>query len=279
MSTSSMPNDEEDDRHRSEQSGADLDAALTRRLWMLKLGQTAAGFGLVGIARAQTGAVVTLPAGLYEPSTSHLGHALMSESRFHPIPLGSPTDYVQPRIGPFQPKFFSPPEFSIIRRVAGLMLGAGLNSESDLQADAVEEVAEWIDLCVSSSSATREAALGLDQFQRALAIAYYGAGPVHELESSDPQQVCRHGLLWLAEKAGSSHNGDFLTLGEEDQIGILRSISDERTDKQSENAGTRFFALIKFEAIRGFYTSRAGLKELDYKGNAFYAASPGCRHG
>jgi hypothetical protein len=28
--------------------------------------------------------------------------------------------------------------------------------------------------------------------------------------------------------------------------------------------------------IRGFYTSRLGLKELDYKGNAFYAESPSC---
>jgi len=28
----------------------------------------------------------------------------------------------------------------------------------------------------------------------------------------------------------------------------------------------------------GFYTSKEGLKELDYKGNSFYSVSPGCDH-
>jgi hypothetical protein len=28
--------------------------------------------------------------------------------------------------------------------------------------------------------------------------------------------------------------------------------------------------------VRGFYTSQVGLKELDSKGNAFYARSLGC---
>jgi hypothetical protein len=53
-------------------------------------------------------------------------------------------------------------------------------------------------------------------------------------------------------------------------------VSDERADRQSENAGTRLFDFLKFEIIKGFYTSQVGLKELDYKGNAFYARSPGC---
>jgi hypothetical protein len=93
---------------------------------------------------------------------------------------------------------------------------------------------------------------------------------VHQIESYEPQRICSEGLAWLAEK------GDFISAGTDKQIAILDSISDARTDKQ-ENAGTRFFAFMKSEVIRGFYTSRAGLKELDYKGNGFYAASPGCK--
>jgi hypothetical protein len=33
---------------------------------------------------------------------------------------------------------------------------------------------------------------------------------------------------------------------------------------------------LKPECIRGFYTSRLGMKELDYTGNSFYGQSPGC---
>ena len=39
---------------------------------------------------------------------------------------------------------------------------------------------------------------------------------------------------------------------------------------------TRFFTFLKAEAIRAYYTSRHGLRELNYKGNWYYAASPGC---
>ena len=37
-----------------------------------------------------------------------------------------------------------------------------------------------------------------------------------------------------------------------------------------------FFTFLKAEAIRAYYTSRHGLRELNYKGNWYYAASPGC---
>jgi hypothetical protein len=59
----------------------------------------------------------------------------------------------------------------------------------------------------------------------------------------------------------------------------LKLISDDRDEKGIETDGTRFFALIKAEVIRGYYTSKAGLEELDFKGNAFYAVSPGCSEG
>ena len=38
----------------------------------------------------------------------------------------------------------------------------------------------------------------------------------------------------------------------------------------------KFFEIARTEAVRGYYTTAAGLEELDYKGNAYYADSPGC---
>jgi hypothetical protein len=43
-----------------------------------------------------------------------------------------------------------------------------------------------------------------------------------------------------------------------------------------ESALRRFYDLVHREAIRGYYTTRVGLRELDYKGNAYYAECPGC---
>lgn len=190
-----------------------------------------------------------LPPGLYLPSTDHLTYALMNGGQFQ---AGAP-------------QFFSSSEFAIIRRIAGLILG------EEAPGDASEDAAAWIDLHVSHAAGVRAAALRLDPLHHALAIGYYGAPAIHENESYDPQGICREGLAWLAGK------GNFLSLDTAGQVAILDSISDARPDKHIEDAGTRFFALIKSEIVRGFYTSRAGLKELDFKGNGFYASSPGCK--
>jgi hypothetical protein len=57
-----------------------------------------------------------------------------------------------------------------------------------------------------------------------------------------------------------------------EQIALVHAMSEGKTDTSE----ARFFGFLKTETIKGFYTSRAGLKELNYKGNAFYARSPGC---
>jgi hypothetical protein len=252
------------------------DPELTRRLWILGISETAFGLGFAGVMGADASQLVSLPPGLYQPLTDHLGHALESAGRFHPIPSGSQTDYVRPRTGPFEPLFFSPEEIAIIRRLTELILGEGSGAGKDGRASVGEEVAEWIDLRAFSSAGTRGAASALDQSHRAVMVAYHGAGTVHELETFDAQKVHREGLAWLQEESRSRHKAEFLDIEEKDQLEILTAISDERMNKDVQTHGTRFFELIKAEAIRGFYTSQVGLKELDFKGNAFYARSPGC---
>jgi len=284
---------------------------ITRRQWLLKLGEAAVLLGFSGTTgepgpgegglRAASNlalasepasaggfdaqAAAGLPPGLYEPSSDHLGHALSSDSLFHPIPPGGETDYVRPRTGPFEPQFFSPPEFQTVKRIVELMLGEAHERSSTAatgkdakDGDISAAVAEWIDLRVASAVAVRQAARRLKPDHRALAIAYHGsAAPIEKLENFDPQSISATGLEWLAEQSERRHGKAFLDLSEEQQVEVLKEISDDRPDTTKENPGTRFFKLIKAEAIRGFYTSRAGLMELDYKGNAFYPESPGCQ--
>jgi hypothetical protein len=198
-----------------------------------------------------------LPPGVYQASSDHLSHALMNAGRYHPVAAGCPTEYVVARSGPYEPLFFSKAEFAVIRRLTELLLGV----EPD-------ETAEWIDLKVYSAAGVRAAAGRLEPLHRALAVAYYGAERVEKLATEDPAQICRAGLKWLGQR-------EFMTLGTNEQVALLHAMSEERADK-TETDGTRLFTFLKAEAIRGFYTSQAGLKEIDFKGNAFHARSPGC---
>jgi hypothetical protein len=237
---------------------------------MVTISQAAVGLGMAGSIQGDTGEAV-LPPGVYRPSTDHLSHALMSAERFHPIPPGCPTDYVRPRTEPFEPLFFSASEFPVIRRLTALML-----ADTSENAAISQEVAEWIDLRVSSAEGVREAASAIHPLYRDLAVAFSGAARLQELENWNPEKTCHEGLTFLAGVAQTQHSKEFLALDTEQQIALLDSVSDERADKHTQNSGTRFFDFLKAETVKGFYTSRVGLKELDFKGNAFYARSPGC---
>ena len=264
----------------------------SRREWLLQLGETAFLLGFSGAAvEANLGASAAavsspfdpaLPPGLYEPSNDHLSHALSNDAKLHPIPPGSATDYVRASSGPFQPEFLTAQEFQTVRRMVEWIIGDGVASSgtdaADGQSDTgtADEVAEWIDLRLSQAAAVREAAQQLTPDHKALAAAFYGAGRVEELESDDSQKTCRDGLRWLDEQSQRRQHASFLGIDPGQQLELLRVISDDRSDKSPESAGTRFFVWIKGETIRGYYTSQAGLKELGYRGNAFYGEQPGC---
>jgi hypothetical protein len=107
---------------------------------------------------------------------------------------------------------------------------------------------------------------------RILAVAYYGEESVRELETADPQAVARVGLQALRDESEKRYGRGFLQLSAAEQVGLVSSA-------RSSSPGTgihKFVDVARTEAIRGYYTSAAGLKELDYKGNAYYGESPGC---
>ena len=237
---------------------------VTRRQWFLQLG---GGVVLTGWSGANLNAA-ELPPGVYEASRDHLGHALAG----NPVAFGGETELVQLREAPFRPAFFSADEYKILECLTALMLG------EQRDAAVVREVAEWIDLTLFDAGAVRTAARALSPAQRAVAAGYYGAEPVRKLEDFDAQKVTREGIAWIEAHSQRLDGGSFISRGEARQIAILQFISDERRDRGTENAGTRFFAYLKERVIDGFYTSKSGLEELGYRGNAFYASPPGCEH-
>jgi hypothetical protein len=217
----------------------------TRRQWLLQVGggTILAGWSGVDLSAAE------LPPGVYEPSRDHLGHALAG----HPVAPGGDTELVQLRATTFTPAFFQPGQYATVVRLVALFLGEAPD------AAIIHEIAEWIDLTVSESNAVRTAARSLAPPHRTLAIHFYGTEPVRKLEEFDAQSLVREGLAAL-------------------DAGRLDPWQQLADDPQAKKPVTRFLAYLKERVIDGFYTSRAGLEELGYRGNAFYASPPGCEH-
>jgi hypothetical protein len=266
---------------------------LTRREWLVRVGEGATLLGLGGAGwepEESRGMTVehaksdsdALPAGLYQPSLDCLTRALESDARYPSVPAGTETDYVQPRRAPYEPRFFTESEFKTVPRLVRLMLGEPVrnsvrgSARLETYGETCEQIAEWIDLTVAGSAAVRDAARKLSPQHRNLAVEYYGAEAVRRLETDDPQKTWRAGLDWLAVESRRRCGRPLSGLGRGKLRQLLELVGDDRPDHPARNAGTELFKLLKAEIIRGYYTSARGLHDLGYKGNAFYAVSPGC---
>lgn len=252
------------------QNASDLISQVTRREWLLRLGETVALAGVSGLVPETSlrlfqaeQASMALPPGLYDPSSDQLVHALGSHQHFAP-PVGSETDYIQPG-APYALQFFSPEEFRSIRSVVSILLG---NTE-----DAVlTETAQWVDLWFHSADGVREAARNLDPQHRTLSVAYFGETTVREIENLNPGAAVHEGLTALEKLCMNEHHQAFANLEITEQKQIVSRMSNAPLETPLRN----FYDLLRHEAIRGYYTSAAGLRELDHKGNAYYPYCPGC---
>lgn len=263
---------------------------MTRREWLQGVSGAALAAGLPAMAASASenaslghadAAPDGLPPGLYAPSQEHLGRALENDSLFHVIPSGSETDYARPVTGEFEPLFFSQNAFSVIRRLVSVLLGLpdapeGSSAGEAGEENVIEATAQFIDLRVSEVRSVSDALRALSPQHKTLAMCYYGADAVESDETSNPEKICREGLAWLDEVSLRKHGAKFLELATPQQVEIVKVMSDEEADATRQNEGTRFSHLLKDETIRGYYTSRVGLRELDDKRNSFHVVSPGC---
>jgi hypothetical protein len=249
----------------NEQESPATTEELTRRRWFLRLGEMAAlaGFsglvpeiaaGLLGSEQQPAG----LPPGLHTPSSPHLIQALTA----HASPPGTEA---QANASPFQPEFFSEEEFQIVTRLVEIVLGK-------VDAGALSQTTQWLDLWFHSVSEVCEAAQHLDPLHRALAVVYYGEEFVRELETVDSQTVAREGVAALRRRSLQEYGRGFLELNIERQIELLSL----KSATEPPGPLQKFVEITRREAIRGYYTSAEGFRELNYKGNAYYLSCPGC---
>ena len=246
----------------SDGNGWESGDAITRRQWLLRLGEMVVLTGVSGLVPKFAPAQLSdeqeplgaLPPGLYAPSADHLIHALRSSGNLYTAPPGSETEYAQPFFGPFRPQFFSQDEFRVITRFVEIVLGR-------VNPEALSQTTQWLDLWLHSAASVQNAAQHLDPLHRALAVAYYGEQPVRELETSNPQTVAHEGLSALHALSAENHNLGFLELTEAQQVDLVKAAG-----AASQNGALRkFFDVMRSQAIRGYYTSAEGLKEPETK--------------
>jgi gluconate 2-dehydrogenase gamma chain len=153
--------------------------------------------------------------------------------------LGSPLAQIKPAV--YRPVFFSAPEYALIERLTDLFIPAdGTPGARDAG------VSEFVDLMVSR----------------------------------DPQlqQNFRAGLSWLNKRSHEIGGKAFMLLNSDQQTALLESLAYRKKFRAGDEAGQKFFDLLREYTVMGFYTSEIGLKELDYPGLEFYAESPTCPH-
>ncbi|HXM41187.1 MAG TPA: gluconate 2-dehydrogenase subunit 3 family protein [Bryobacteraceae bacterium] len=147
-----------------------------------------------------------------------------------------------PRVANYQPSYFSASEYRTIDILTGLIIPP------------------------DESPGAQEA--GVSEF-----IDFLAAHGEEEI-----RQPMRDGLKWLDATAKKSHGAGFAGLSLERQTEILKRVAYRDSPAQGDIEGRAFFRLIRRYTVMGYYTSRAGLSELDYPGLRLYTESPACPH-
>jgi gluconate 2-dehydrogenase gamma chain len=141
----------------------------------------------------------------------------------------------------YKPQFFSPGEYVMVEQLVDLIIPPdGSPGAKDAG------VAEFIDFMAANDPEMKQ--------------------PFHD------------GLKWLDDFARNSAGAGFVSLDAAQQEGLLSQLAYRKQYQSGQEPGQQFFKLIRRYTVMGYYTSRAGLKELDYPGLRLYASSPACPH-
>ncbi|MGQ0539733.1 MAG: gluconate 2-dehydrogenase subunit 3 family protein [Gemmatimonadaceae bacterium] len=91
------------------------------------------------------------------------------------------------------------------------------------------------------------------------------------------RHAMRGGLAWLDRKARSRFTGrDFRRLTATQQRSILDEIAWPKRAKPEDSHGVAFFNSFRDLTASGFWSSRMGVRDLGYQGNAILAQWTGC---
>ncbi len=153
----------------------------------------------------------------------------------------------KPAAGPYHPKSFSAQEWRTVRVLSDLVIPADDKSGSATQAG----VPEYIDEVVTDR---------------------HNHGGV---ESRFEAEI-KGGLAWLDAEARRRFQHDFADCKADQQREILDLIAWPKRAAKEHSQGVAFFNRFRDLAASGFYTSKIGIADLQFKGNTALDHWDGC---
>jgi hypothetical protein len=141
---------------------------------------------------------------------------------------------------PFVPAFFTPHEWDTVRLLSDLVIPKDERSGSATDAG----VPEYMDFMM--------------------------------IDRPDGQVPMRGGLAWLDNEASERSGKTFLTSTEAERAAILDDIAWPKKARAEMSQGVAFFNMFRDMTASGFWSSKIGVTDLDYKGNTFVAEWKGC---
>lgn len=141
---------------------------------------------------------------------------------------------------PFAPKFFTAHEWSTVRTLVDILIPKDEHSGSATQA----AVPEFMDFILT---------------------AY-----------PDEQQWMRSGLVWLDTESKRRSKKSFLAANAAERKALLDDIAFPEKAPAQMKDGVHFFNAFRDFTASGFYSSRMGVDDLQYKGNTVVTEWKGC---
>ncbi|MEX2157765.1 MAG: gluconate 2-dehydrogenase subunit 3 family protein [Gemmatimonadales bacterium] len=140
----------------------------------------------------------------------------------------------------FEPKFFTPHEWQTVRVLVDIVIPRDERSGSATDAG----VPEFMDFML--------------------------------IERSDGQIPMRGGLAWLDAECRERSGKAFVTAADNERAGVLDDIAWPKRAKPQFSQGVAFFNMFRDLTASGFWSSKMGITDLDYRGNEFVREWTGC---
>lgn len=141
---------------------------------------------------------------------------------------------------PFKPKFFTPHEYATVRLLVDLIIPKDERSGSATDAG----VPEFMDFMMGDQPAR--------------------------------QTAMRGGLAWIDRECVTRFDKTFLASTAAERTAVLDDISWPHKPRPEFSHGVAFFNSFRDLTASGFWTSRMGIKDLEYLGNVYVPEWTGC---
>jgi len=141
---------------------------------------------------------------------------------------------------PFAPTFFTPHEWETVRALVDIVIPRDERSGSATDAG----VPEFMDFMIG--------------------------------DRPDGQTPMRGGLAWLDNECFERFSKTFVQTAETERSAVLNDIAWPKKAKPDMSQGVAFFNMFRDLTASGFWSSKIGVADLDYRGNEFVAEWKGC---